>query len=67
MSRLLRTFTRPVGIYRPSVSIQSAFSGHKFAMAHLSTPASGQTSWHGAGAAEFDLRSTFILNPDMTS
>ncbi|KAJ6088711.1 Aldolase vrtJ [Penicillium sp. IBT 16267x] len=32
-------------------------------MAHLSTSASGQTSWHGAGAAEFDLRSDTETKP----
>ncbi|KAJ5758809.1 Aromatic amino acid beta-eliminating lyase/threonine aldolase [Penicillium odoratum] len=63
MSRLLRTFTRSVGTFRPSLPVQSASIGHKVAMAHLSTPSSGQTSWHGAGAAEFDLRSDTMTKP----
>ncbi|KAJ5646199.1 Aromatic amino acid beta-eliminating lyase/threonine aldolase [Penicillium lividum] len=63
MSRLLRTFTRSVGTCRPSRPVQSASIGHKIAMAHLSTPSSGQTSWHGAGAAEFDLRSDTMTKP----
>ena len=71
MSRSIRSVIRHCAALRPALSIQSASLGRAVPMAHLSTEAmahasavNGQSSssWHGTGAAEFDLRSTVALH-----
>ena len=68
MTRLLRCISRPFGVcrtvplYRPiSLAQVTKANISSNAMAHPSA-ANSQTTWHGAGAAEFDLRSIFDLN-----
>lgn len=67
MSRSLRSLSRPLVAFRPvplpSVVLTRNFPRahlNTYAMAHTSAPNGQLSTWHGAGAAEFDLRSMTI-------
>ncbi|KAL4799904.1 pyridoxal phosphate-dependent transferase [Aspergillus venezuelensis] len=65
----MRRFTTPISqflrLFRPTVySLQTGNRLRLLAnMATSSNTANGKTSWHGAGAAEFDLRSDTMTKP----
>lgn len=66
MSRSLRSFCRPLVALR--LPLYTRVIPGRIAMAHLSTdsmahasaPNAKPNTWQGAGAAEFDLRSTLV-------
>ncbi|KAJ5591998.1 uncharacterized protein N7459_002367 [Penicillium hispanicum] len=74
MNRSLRYFLRPLTASRRIPYLYTTFAGRKGAMAHLATRATAQAAavnggpnnWHGAGAAEFDLRSDTMTKPTIS-
>ncbi|KAF9883872.1 hypothetical protein FE257_002715 [Aspergillus nanangensis] len=68
MRPILRTLLRPLPCSRPVSSVQTIGYGSKITIAAISTTLqtptmSKNSSWHGAGAAEFDLRSDTMTKP----
>lgn len=70
MGLSLRSIRNPFGLVRLFSPSSITSRGHKFTITRQSTtmanpPAvNSQTTWQGAGAAEFDLRSIFDLYPN---
>lgn len=69
MTRLLPCISRPFGVCRTVPLYRPISLAHQVTKATISSNAmahpsatNSQTTWHGAGAAEFDLRSIFGLN-----
>lgn len=65
MRQAARCLFRPLPTSRLVVPGKRVGCGHKITMASVSTASNGANGkpnhWHGAGAAEFDMRSEFCL------
>lgn len=65
MRHAARCLLRPLPISRLVAPGRSAGYGQRIAMAGVSTASNGANGrpnhWHGAGAAEFDMRSEYLL------
>lgn len=63
MRQAVRRLFRPLPGSRPVVPWKGSGYGQRLAMASVSTASNGANgkpnNWHGAGAAEFDMRSEF--------